>query len=162
MIPTEPKCWIVIFQPRRVFDASRKHWGAIWKCVFLFSSSHPISPVAISCLPESTSPHTSSGLVNGRTVTSQVLGQTSCLTFAARPRQVRCGRKVSGLRTLLLRLAEVHVPPAGNVLLHQLHEPSEESNPLPFTRTKALLSMFDAPLTHTSSASLIGIECTLK
>lgn len=50
---------------------------------------------------------------------------------------------------LLLRLAEVHMPSAGDLLIHQQHKPSEESNSIPFTKIKALLSKFDNPPTNT-------------
>lgn len=60
-------------------------------CIPFFLPAAQLAQYQILCLPERTSPHSScSGLVNKRTVTNHyVLGQTSCLTFPAKPWRVR-------------------------------------------------------------------------
>uniref|UniRef100_A0A9L0S9S2 Serine/threonine-protein phosphatase n=1 Tax=Equus caballus TaxID=9796 RepID=A0A9L0S9S2_HORSE len=60
----------------------------------------------ILCLPERTSPHSScSGLVNKRTVTNHyVLGQTSCLTFPAKPWRVRWRLQTKSYKGILCRM----------------------------------------------------------
>lgn len=60
----------------------------------------------------------------------------------------------------LLRLAEVHVPSAGGLLIHQLHEPLEESNSKPLSSQSEITS-FQVLMTHPQNTSILGLVPTL-
>ena len=127
-----------------------------------FSSSHPISTLSKTVFPRDDQPthqlfradeqeNSNQSLCSG----TDWLPDLSSKTLLS---QVGAAGEQAGLGMLLLRLAEVHMPSAGDVLIHPRHEHLVESNSIPFIYQNKPLSRFLCPTNkHPSSFLCLGL-----